>query len=317
MQVREFVADVSWETAVDAFLFSRKVMGVSKRTLEWHFHSLKFFRRCHEDLNLTCSPLTCPPEHLRLFLDWLNKRGCKLSSQHCYYRSVRAFFRFLVKEGLRADTPTDKVPPPKIPEPIPRTVTEEHFLRTVEAIGFKNPSGLKWHEIRNLAVFVLAFDTGARLSELLSLRICDVDLQKRMAIVRGKGQKERVIVFGVQSARLIMRYLILRRLIHEFRDDDFLFVYANGSPLDRSYIGKAWRDAQRRAGLNPLPFHGLRHGFARVWLLRGGDALSLQIIMGHSSSEMTKRYVRLWGRDLQKLHAQVSPVDKLVLKQSR
>lgn len=311
MQVHEFAVVVSWDTAVDAFLFSRRVMGVSKRTLEWHSLSLKLFRRYHEDYKLHCSPLDCSPEHIRGFLDWLSKRGCKLTSQNCYYRSIRAFFKFLVKEGLRADTPTDKVPPPKTPEPIPRTVTEEHFLRVVEALGFKNPSVLKWHEIRNLAIIVLAFDTGARLSELLSLRVGDVDLQKRMAIVRGKGQKERVIVFGVQSARLLTRYLILRRLLHEFRDDDYLFVYANGSPLDRSYVGKVWRKAQRKAGLSVLPFHGLRHGFARVWLLRGGDALSLQILLGHATSEMTKRYVMLWGRDLQKLHAQVSPVDGL------
>ncbi|MCS7193293.1 MAG: tyrosine-type recombinase/integrase, partial [Armatimonadetes bacterium] len=59
--------------------------------------------------------------------------------------------------------------------------------------------------------------------------------------------------------------------------------------------------------------HGLRHGFARLWLLLGGDAFSLQSLLGHTSSEMTKRYATLWGRDLKEIHSQVSPVDRLRL----
>ncbi|MCS3918628.1 site-specific integrase [Fervidibacter sacchari] len=96
--------------------------------------------------------------------------------------------------------------------------------------------------------------------------------------------------------------------------DDFVFAYTNGSQLDRRYVNKAWHKAQKRAGLAPLPFHGLRHGFARLWLLRGGDAFSLQILLGHTTPVMTRRYVTLWGSDLKQIHAKVSPVDKLSFK---
>ena len=71
---------------------------------------------------------------------------------------------------------------------------------------------------------------------------------------------------------------------------------------------KKW---QRRAGLTPLHFHGLRRGFARMWLLKGGDAFSLQRLLGHTSAEVTKRYVTLWGSDLQRLHRERSPIDSL------
>lgn len=318
-----FVPQLSWETAVDVFLWSRKAMGVSDRTVAWHKLSLKLFLQCHKELSLSCSPINCTPEHLRAFLIWLSKRNVKLVSQNTYYRSIRAFFRFLVHEGLRKDIPTNKVAAPKIEEPLPKTVTEKHFIQTIQAICpfilpkslFKDTrwtNALKWHELRNLALFVMAFDTGARLGELLSLKVGDVDLQKRMALVKGKGRKERIIVFGTTTTKLLVKYLITRKLFcGDFSNDSYLFVFKNGSPLNRSYVGKEWRKAQRKAGLSPLPFHGLRHGFARIWLLRGGDVLSLQILLGHTSSEMTKRYVRLWGADLQKLHAQVSPVDKL------
>lgn len=276
-----FTATLTWDLATDAFLWSRRVAGCSDETLKWHEVSLKLFHRCHDELNLDCpSPQLCPPEHLRLFLHWLQGRGVKLISIQTYYRSLRAFFRFLAHEGLRDDIPTEKVPMPKAETPMPRTVTEDHF---VAAISTFNPN--KFHDLRNLALLVLLFDTGARLGEILSLKVGQVDLKNRQAIVKGKGRKERVIVFGVKTANLLQRWLMVRTLrLGVTSDEDYLFCFANGSPLSRSYVGKVWRAAQRRAGLNPLPVHGLRHRFARVWLLRGGDAVSLQVILGHSQT---------------------------------
>lgn len=305
-----FNATLTWDLAIDAFLWSRRVMACSDDTLEWHKLTLKLFLRCHHELNLDCpSPQTCPPEHLRLFLHWLNQRGVKLVSQQTYYRSLRAFFRFLVHEGLRDSAPTEKVKMPKAENPLPRTVTEDHFLKAISTLNPKN-----FHDLRNLALFVLLFDTGARLGEILNLKVGQIDLKNRQAVVKGKGRKERVIVFGIKAASLLQRWLMVRALrLGVPNDDDFLFCFANGSPLDERYALRAWHKAQRKAGLNRLPLHGLRHGFARLWLLRGGDAISLQVLLGHSSSDMTKRYVTLWGRDLKKLHSQVSPVDKLRL----
>lgn len=305
-----WTANLTWDLAVDAFAWSRRVAGCSDETLKWHEVTLRLFRRCHDELNLNCpSPQTCPPEHLRLFLFWLQRRGIKLVSQQTYYRSLRAFFRFLVREGLRDDVPTEKVPMPKPEQPLPRTVTEDHFLK---AIATFNPA--KFCDLRNLALFVLLYDTGARLGEILNLKVGSVDLKNRQAVVKGKGRKERVIVFGLKAAGLLQKWLMVRALrLGVPSDDDYLFCFANGSPLNRSYVGKIWRKAQRKAGLTPLPVHGLRHGFARLWLLRGGDALSLQILLGHTTSDMTRRYVTLWGQDLKKLHSQVSPIDRLHL----
>jgi len=126
-------------------------------------------------------------------------------------------------------------------------------------------------------------------------------------------------VFGKTTSLLLRRYLTVYATL--FRripsPDDFVFVFRNGSPLDPRYALRAWHDAQKKAGLSVLPFHGLRHGFARVWLLRGGDAISLQILLGHKSSEMTRRYVTLWGRDLKTIHEKVSPVDRLSIPSVR
>lgn len=310
--------ELSWETAVDAFLWVKRVVGCSKKTLDWHRFSLQAFRQCHIDLHLPCpSPLQCPPEHLRKFLEWAQGKGLSPITVDTYFRSLRTFFRWLHAEGLREDIPTNKIPPLRTPEPLPRTVTEEHFLAAIATFKTLNPS--KFSELRNLTLFVLAFDSGARLGELLNLRFGQIDLETNTARVCGKGNRERIIVFGKTTSLLLRRYLTVYSTL--FRripsPDDFVFVFRNGSPLDPRYALRAWHDAQKKAGLSVLPFHGLRHGFARVWLLRGGDAISLQILLGHKSSEMTRRYVTLWGRDLKTIHEKVSPVDRLSIPSVR
>jgi site-specific recombinase XerD len=302
--------DLSWQTAIDAFLWSRKVKGLSPQTLNWYAKVLRQFCRC--DTHHDCpSPLTCPPDHIKAYLSWLQHRGVRSATLANRFRGLRAFFHWLTQEGLRPDNPIKAVPTPKVSQPLPKTVTEDHFLA---AIATLNPS--KFPDLRNLALFVLAFDTGARLGELISLKVGDLDLTNRMAKVRGKGDKERVIVFGQKAATLLRRYLTMR-MVRENRTlipDDFVFAFQNGSPLDHRYVLRAWHRAQKKAGLTPLPFHGLRRGFARMWLLRGGDSFSLQMLLGHTTPAMTQRYVTLWGTDLKQIHAKVSPVDKLALK---
>jgi len=119
---------------------------------------------------------------------------------------------------------------------------------------------------------MLAFDSGARLSELINLKVGDVDLLQRCAKVMGKGGRERIIFFGNLTAQTIKEYLLRRTLLlGQPSPSDFLFVFTNNSPLDRRYVLRAWHRCQRKAGLKPLSFHSLRHGFARMWLLNGGD----------------------------------------------
>ncbi|MEZ8219815.1 integrase/recombinase XerD [Candidatus Fervidibacteria bacterium JGI MDM2 SSWTFF-3-K9] len=305
-----FFPQLSWQTAIDAFLWSRKIKSLSHRTLEYYALVLKQF--CESDAHKDCqSPLTCPPTHIAAFIAWLQNRGVRPNTILNRIRGLKAFFNWLKQEGLRENNPVTAIPTPNASQPLPKTVTEDHFLA---AIATLNPNKLS--DLRNLTLFVLAYDTGARLSELVSLKLGDLDLANRMAKVHGKGGKERVIVFGQKAAMLLRRYLTMR-MIKESRTlspDDFVFAYTNGSQLDRRYVNKAWHKAQKRAGLAPLPFHGLRHGFARLWLLRGGDAFSLQILLGHTTPVMTRRYVTLWGSDLKQIHAKVSPVDKLSFK---
>jgi site-specific recombinase XerD len=298
--------ELAWNVAVDAFLWAKRVKGLSAKTLQHYEIVLTQFYQAHE-----CqSPLTCTSAHVTAYVAWLQNRGVRSTTIAPRLGVLKSFFNWLRAEGLRQDNPVASVQV-KPAQPLPKTVTENHFLK---AISVLNPN--KFEDLRWLALFTIAFDTGARLSELLNLRLGDLDLVNRMAKIWGKGGKERVVFFGQKTAQILRRYLTAR-MVRENRTlspDDLVFVTLRNNPIARDAVCKAWHKAQKKAGLTPLPFHGLRHGFARRWLLNKGDAFSLQLILGHSSPETTRRYVTLWGSDLKEIHARVSPVDSLPLR---
>jgi site-specific recombinase XerD len=229
-----------------------------------------------DEHQLPCpSPCPCPPEHLQAFLWWLSRKDRPITVP-TKFPALHAFFRWLAKENLRADNPITKVTPPKVNEPLPQTVNEDHLAKTLNAIPLFRFAGL-----RDATLFCLAFDSGARPSELLSLRLCNLDLLSRCGKVKGKGNKERMMDFGTLTSQLLSRYLTA--CLTRFRalsPDSFLFLTDDGRPRSKRQGQDRWKKWQRRAGLTPLPFHGLRHGFARMWLLKGGDAFSLQLLLG-------------------------------------
>lgn len=302
--------NLDWEKAVEVFLWSKEVEGLSGQSLRGYKGHLRTFIKFLREKNINCqSPQDCSPQHIQLYFKELKEQGRSPHYLLTLYNFLSVFFNWLEKQGLISNNPIKSVPKPKVGKPVPRTVTEEHFLLTISTLNKNNFS-----HTRLLALLLLAFDSGARLGELLNLRVGDVDLTQRTALVRGKGNKQRYIFFGQQTAKALRKWLTIRFLvIGQPQPNDYLFCYRNGSPLDGSYVGKVWRTAQLKAGLKPLPFHGLRHGFARCWLMNGGDGFSLQRLLGHTTPAMTSHYVTLWGSDLQKLHNLYSPVDRMRL----
>jgi site-specific recombinase XerD len=161
-----------------------------------------------------------------------------------------------------------------------RTLAQNGQRRPSRQNPQRHPS-LSFCMTKGRSLFCLALDSGARLSELLSLRLCNLELLSRCAKVKGKGNKERMMDFGTLTSQLLSRYLTacLTRF-GALSQDSFLFLTDDGRPISKRQGQDRWKKWQRRAGLTPLPFHGLRHGFARMWLLKGGDAFSLQLLLG-------------------------------------
>jgi integrase len=162
------------------------------------------------------------------------------------------------------------------------------------------------HGERNRAIILLLLDTGIRATELCSLRIHHIDLKSRWVRVYGKGDKERVLPFSARTGKSIWKYLALRK---EDNAGDYLFITNYGDPLNNDSLLKAMISIGRRAGVRGVTVHRFRHTFAVSYLRNGGDAFTLQMMLGHSTMEMVKTYLALAQADLEKNHKIASPVD--------
>jgi len=155
-------------------------------------------------------------------------------------------------------------------------------------------------------------DTGVRLIELENMKVDNVDLQNNRILVFGKGAKEREVIFQTTTKQYLMRYLMLRdKLTH-----DYLWISDIGTKLNRKSLHDRLKLYGQKASLTKVRVssHTFRHTFAKMYIINGGDIFSLQKLLGHSSLDMVRHYVNLWGSDLQRMHKKYSPVQCLFEK---
>jgi site-specific recombinase XerD len=148
-----------------------------------------------------------------------------------------------------------------------------------------------------------------RISEALALTSSDVDIENRRVFVRcGKGQKQRIVPMGPRTARAILSYIRLRNQIAA--SSSTLFLVEGGKAMNRRHAHQQIARIAKRAGIEEsVGPHRLRHTCALWFLRRGGDAFSLQKLLGHATLEMTKRYVSMTAADISAAHAKFAPGD--------
>ena len=164
---------------------------------------------------------------------------------------------------------------------------------------------------RNRAIMLLMLDTGIRASELCDLKVEDMDNRNNRIFVRqGKGMKERMLPFSPRTGQMIWRYLAARK---DTRPDDPLFESKLSRPMTRTKLAEMFANIGKRAGVPHVHPHRMRHTFAIMYLRNGGNAYSLQHMLGHSSLEMVRHYLQIAQVDIDNIHKRASPVDNLRL----
>jgi integrase/recombinase XerD len=222
-------------------------------------------------------------------------------------RSIRVFANFLEREGLVETSPMAGVEIPRVPQSMPKILSAQEIQKLLRAA--KNRT---WYGIRNHAILATFLDTGLRLSELINLSAADVDLHSQSIRVRnGKGSKDRQVYIGRTLARSLRRWAEVRFYGHEA---DAYFSTRDGRRLDKRNVARIIERISRRAGMGERRIHPhlLRHTFATHFIKNGGDAFSLQRLLGHSDISITMVYVNLAGVDLEQAHAKASPVDRVL-----
>lgn len=164
-------------------------------------------------------------------------------------------------------------------------------------------SGKLFYDVRNRAIILLLLDTGIRLNEIANIKLSDIDFDKETIRIFGKGSKERIVCIGKHTQKALLKYLLMRH-------DNLPCLWLNESrkPLSRDGLQVAVKRICKLAGVTARPgLHTFRHMAAIMFLRNGGDSAILQYMLGHSTLEMTKRYLSTLGeRELIAAHKRYS-----------
>jgi integrase/recombinase XerD len=218
--------------------------------------------------------------------------------------TLRVFFRFALAEDWIREDPTLNLESPRVWKKLPGYLTPEQVERLLAAPDLATPLG-----IRDLAMIEVLYSTGLRVSELVSLRLNELDMSMGCARCIGKGNKERLVPVGRKALAAVRRYLAeTRPAILRGRTSPFLFLSRRGSKLSRVGFWKMLKAYGRRAGLPPgLSPHKLRHSFATHLLEGGADLRSVQMMLGHADISTTQIYTHVTQERLRKIYKEHHP----------
>jgi len=243
---------------------------------------------------------------LRLFAGVLSERGASKSTVARKLASIRSFYRHLVDRGELEASPADLVSSPKRDQHLPRVLKEDEVGSLLDSIPASTPL-----ELRDRAIFELAYAGGLRAEELTKLDLTDADFDAEEMRVNGKGGRQRVVPVGEQAWRSLAAYLERGRPLlarESAQPEQAMFLSKSGRRLGTADLRRRLKGWTRRAGVSPgATPHTLRHSFATHLLEGGADLRTIQELLGHSTISTTQTYTRVESRRLRRVYARAHP----------
>jgi len=230
-------------------------------------------------------------------------------SVQVHVRVLKAFSSWLCREGHVEENPLASLPLPKARQTLVKTLDREQFKSLLSEIDRSTASGAKYY-----CIFLLLLDTGVRISELVSIKMDDLDLARGLVLVLGKGQKERVVPFAGRTRKELVRFIKNYRGQLYHGDSSYLFPTASGEHISSNSVQQRMRRLAKEAGLDGTRVspHVFRHTFATQAFAGGANPFAVKEILGHSSLATTLKYTHLKTSDIKKQHSRFSPVDALI-----
>ncbi|WP_378948188.1 site-specific tyrosine recombinase XerD [Mesorhizobium sp. ANAO-SY3R2] len=246
-------------------------------------------------------------EGIRGYLDDIASRGFAATTQARKLSALRQFFRFLYAEGMRGDDPTGILDSPRKDRPLPKTMSEAEtgsLLDRAAAEAAAPVDGDRLAAARMHALVEVLYATGLRVSELVSLPLTVALRDERFFIVRGKGDKERMVPLSAKAREAMRVWLAERNRDARLVESPFLFPAASESGhLPRQVFARDLKGLAARAGIASAKIspHVLRHAFASHLLQNGADLRAVQQLLGHSDISTTQIYTHVLEERLMKL----------------
>ena len=323
MNARVGVRDLS-RAHLESFLEMMSAeRGAAVNTLQSYEHDLEDLHGFLAERGVRLTEAA--PDDLGAYLSGLSNQGFKPSSQARRLSAMRQFYKFLYAEGLRTDDPTGILDAPKKGRPLPKTMGVDEVTRLLtqaeaEAAA-EGPDQLS--RLRMLVLLELLYATGMRVSELVSLPAKVLDQEGRFLIIRGKGNKERLVPLSQSAIAALKTYGRLRAELaanakEPAPESPWLFPAASRQGyLARQVFARDLKDLAIRAGLTPsmISPHVMRHAFASHLLANGADLRVVQELLGHSDISTTQIYTHVLEERLHQLVQTHHPLAKQAKKQ--
>jgi len=276
--------------------------GLSENTLAAYRADLSGLSRWLESQGVDL--MDAQREHLLAFLAWRVQQGARPRSTARQLSSIRRFYRHMLREGKLAEDPTTRIDMPKLGRPLPKSLSEGEVESLLRAPDVAEPLG-----IRDRAMLELLYATGLRVSELVSVRISQMNLKQGVVRVVGKGNRERLVPVGEEATKWIEKFLTDARLdILGGRQSDYLFPTRRSDYMTRQAFWHIIKRYARKSGISKeLSPHTLRHAFATHLLNHGADLRVVQMLLGHSDLSTTQIYTHVARERLKELHGQHHP----------
>ncbi|MBC5798557.1 MAG: tyrosine recombinase XerC [Candidatus Eremiobacteraeota bacterium] len=275
--------------------------GRSARTCEAYARDLELFARW-----LGRDPAEAQRSDIKAFvLELAGKRRYQPAAIRRKLVALRRFFRYLVVESRREDDPTVGLEPPKLPKRLPAVLKEGDIAKLLRT---PPPAGrTEFQRLRDYAILEVLYASGVRRAEVASLDLHDVDLERRMMRVVGKGNKQRTVLINQAAADAMRAYLGHRPRT----SDDAFFVGRNGRRLGVRAIWSVVKTVERLSGmaLHATP-HVMRHSFATHLLENGADLMTIKELLGHESLATTQIYTNVSVEHMRKTYDNAHPRDR-------
>ncbi len=304
---------ITYSQALQGFYLAKQAARKSPHTISDYANTLKRFK---EFLGRDYQMEEITSHHVERFL--AEQTHLKKKTVLNYYTALGSLWTWAVKEHVASEHILRELEPPK-PEhrevqPYSESEVRSMLGSLTRSKRYKNKGTLSDHALpyaeRNRAIILTLLDTGMRAEELCTVKLNQINKRTQQIRVMGKGAKERNVSFSARTNQAIWRYMTTRPNV---RDDDYLFVVESGRRFTRDRLLDLLQTIGARAGVNGVTVHRFRHTFAIQYLRNGGDAYTLQRLLGHSTLDMVKNYLAIAQTDIEAAHRKASPVDNWTL----
>ena len=294
-------ATITLQSLFDKFIAYKKIQNLSGESIEYYDECFRFFTEY-------CDPaLPCAEISKDICLGYIQhlqetRPNLKSTTINTYLRAVRAILYFGMEQGY---LPRFKLELIKSDKELKETYSDEELTRLLKKPDIKKCG---FAEYRNWVLVNYLLATGNRLSTVANIRIGDIDFTEGAIVLsKTKNRRQQIIPLSQTMQRILQEYLPYR----QGGADDFLFCSQYGKQFAKSGLQTTILRYNRSRGVDKTSIHLFRHTFAKKWILAGGDIFRLQKLLGHSSLEIVKEYVNIFGTDLKQQFDTFNPLETM------